>query len=142
MAACPPLDPAQTVIRFFRALDDRDNLLLTALMAGDGVWRRQGAELRNAADIEEAMAKRSPTMRIHHLLTNLFAEPHGMDEALVTGYMLVVRHDSGQLPSGSSPLSGVENIRTIRAKLRHQEDGWRVVELGNDYPTFAAKDPA
>ncbi len=137
MAACPPLDPAQTVIRFFRALDDRDNLLLTALMAGDGVWRRQGAELRNAADIEEAMAKRSPTMRIHHLLTNVFAEPHGMDEALVTAYMLVVRHDSGDRPTGPSPLKGVENIRTVRARLRHTDAGWRIVELGSDHPSFA-----
>lgn len=137
MAACAPLDPAQTVIRFFRALDDREYGALTALMAGDGVWRRQGAELRSAAEIEAAMAKRSPTMRIHHLLTNVFAEPHGAEEATVTAYMLVVRHDSGSKPSGPSPLQGFENIRTVRARLRHGEAGWRIVELGGEHPSFA-----
>ncbi len=88
-----PLDPAQTLIRFFRALDDRDEATLVRLLAPGGVWHRQGAELRSEADIAAAMAERSPTMRIHHLLTNVFAEAHGADEAVVTAYMLVVRHD-------------------------------------------------
>ena len=137
MAACAPLDAAQTVIRFFRALDDRDYGAMTALMAGDGVWHRRGAELRGAAQIEAAMAERSPTLRIHHLLTNIFAEPHGAEEARVTAYMLVIRHDSGAKPSGPAPLQGIENIRTVRARLRQGEEGWRIVELTSDHPSFA-----
>ncbi len=136
--AATPLDPAQTVIRFFRALDDREYSTLAALLAPDGVWHRQGAELRNEADILAAMAKRSPTMRIHHLLTNVFAEPRGADEAEVTGYMLVVRHDSGAEPTGPSPLQGIENIRTTRARLRQTPQGWRIVHLAGDAPSFAA----
>ena len=131
------IDPVQTVARFFRALDDRDYPTLAALLAEDGVWSRQGAELRNAADIDAAMAKRSPTMRIHHLLTNLYAEMAGEDEAEVTGYMLVVRHDSGQPPTGPSPLEGLESVRTTRARLRRTPAGWRIVHLGGDAPTFA-----
>ena len=130
-------DPVQTVVRFFRALDDREYRVLAGLLAQGGVWRRQGAELRSAADIEAAMAKRSPTMRIHHLLTNLYAAPHGDDEADVTGYMLVVRHDSGAAPDGPSPLHGVENIRTTRARLQRTSRGWRILELTGDAPTFA-----
>ena len=135
--AAPPLDPAQTVTRFFRALDDRDYGVLAALLATDGEWHRQGAVLRSEADILAAMAKRSPTLRIHHLLSNLFAEPHGEDEADVTGYMLVVRHDAKAEPTGPSPLSGIENIRTTRARLRQTADGWRIVRLGGDPPSFA-----
>ncbi len=131
-------DPAQTVARFFRALDDRDYATLGALLAKGGVWHRQGAELRSLADIEAAMAKRSPTMRIHHLLTNLFAEPRGEDEADVVGYMLVVRHDSGVAPAGPSPLQGLENIRTMRARLRNTSKGWRILHLAGDEPSFAA----
>jgi len=130
-------DPVQTVARFFRALDDRDYATLAALLAEGGVWSRQDAELRTEADIDAAMAKRSPTMRIHHLLTNLYAEPPGENEAVVTGYMLVVRHDSGQVPQGPSPLDGIENIRTTRARLRQTPAGWRIVELGGDAPAFA-----
>jgi hypothetical protein len=84
------------------------------------------------------MAKRSPTMRIHHLLTNLYAEPLGEDEAAVVGYMLVVRHDSGAVPAGPSPLQGIENIRTMRGLLRRTSDGWRIVHLAGDAPSFAA----
>ena len=131
-------DPAQTVIRFFRALDDRDYATLAHLLAPGGVWRRQGAELRSEADILAAMAKRSATLRIHHLLTNVFAVPHGPDEADVTGYMLVIRHDGGAEPAGPSPLTGIENVRTPRARLRRSRDGWRIVDLGGDPPTFAA----
>lgn len=134
--AAPP-DPAQTVIRFFRALDNREYGTLAALLAPDGVWQRQGAELRGEADILAAMGRRSPTLRIHHLLTNVFAEPHGEDEAEVTAYMLVVRHDSGAEPAGSSPLSGVESIRTTRARLRRTPQGWRILRLGGDPVSFA-----
>jgi hypothetical protein len=132
-------DPAQTVARFFRALDDRDYATLGGLLAEGGVWHRQGAELRSLADIEAAMAKRSPTMRIHHLLTNLYAEAIGDDEATVVGYMLVVRHDSGAVPAGPSPLQGIETIRTMRGRLRRSADGWRIVHLAGDAPSFAAE---
>ena len=137
MMPAAPLDPAQTVIRFFRALDDRDYATLAVLLAPDGVWHRQGTDLRSEADILAAMAKRSPTMRIHHLLTNVFAEPRGDGEAEVTAYMLVVRHDSGAEPAGPSPFPGIENIRTMRALLRQTPQGWRVVRLTGDAPSFA-----
>lgn len=130
------LDPAQTLIRFFRALDDRDEATLVRLLAPGGVWHRQGAELRSEADIRAAMAARSPTMRIHHLLTNVFAEAHGADEAEVTAYMLVVRHNSKTPPTGPSPLSGVENIRTMRARMRRTADGWRILRLSGDPASF------
>jgi hypothetical protein len=134
--AFPP-DPAQSVIRFFRALDDREYGTLAALLAPDGVWHRQGKALHNEAEILAAMASRSATMRIHHLLTNVFAEPHG-EEAEVTAYMLVVRHDSKAEPTGPSPLTGIENIRTIRGRLRQTPQGWRIVHLLGEDPSFAA----
>ncbi len=133
------MDPAQTVIRFFRALDDRDYATLAGLLAPDGEWHRQGAVLRNEADILAAMATRSATMRIHHLLTNVFAEPQSGDGAQVTAYMLVVRHDAKEAPSGASPLTGIENIRTTRARLRSAGEGWRIVHLAGEPPSFEAK---
>lgn len=133
----PPLDAAGTVIRFFRALDDRDYGMLASLLAPDGVWHRRGAELRNEAEILAAMANRSPTIRIHHLLTNLYAEAAGEGEAELCAYMLVISHDSGAEPAGPSPLSGIANIRTLRARLRETDQGWRIVRLANDPATFS-----
>ena len=131
------MDAAQTLIRFFRHLDDREYAALAALMLPDGEWHRQGAVLRGGAELQAALARRSPTMRIHHLLTNVFAEPDGTGAAEVTAYMLVVRHEPGAPLDGPAPLSGIENIRTVRGRLRKAEAGWRIERLGGDAPSFA-----
>ena len=131
------LGPVDTIMRFFRALDEREFALLAPMLAPDGIWTRQGTDLR-AADIEPAMADRSRTMRVHHLITNAYAEPGGDGEAEVCGYLLVVRHDSHVEPKGPSPLSGIDSIRTMRARLRQTAAGWRIVRLVNDAPSFVA----
>ncbi len=127
------------VVQFYRHLDDRNIGALTGLMLPDGVWHRQGAALSGAEAIAAALARRSPTMHIHHLLTNVFAVPAGSDEAEVTGYMLVVRHEPGGPLEGPAPLDGIENIRTIRATLRMTLEGWRIAHMQGDPPSFAAK---
>ena len=127
------------VMQFYRHLDDRDVAALTGLMLPDGVWHRQGAVLEGAEAIAAALARRSPTMRIHHLLTNAFAvltEPNGVE---VTAYMLVVRHEPGQSLDGPAPFNGIENIRTVRATLRHTPSGWRIASMRGDPPSFAAQ---
>ena len=127
-----------TVTKLYRRLDDRDYKGIAALFAPDGVWYRQGAALSNEAQILEAMGKRSPTLLIHHLLSNMFADIAADGSAQVTGYMLVVRHDNGSPIPGPAPYSGVENIRTIRAKLVPAEHGWRIQSADSDPISFAA----
>jgi ketosteroid isomerase-like protein len=128
-----------TVTRFYRHLDDRDYEEITALMAPDGVWHRQGSKLSSKAQILEAMNKRSSTLVIHHLLSNMFADLVADGTAQVTGYMLVVRYDSGTPMTGPAPLSGVDNIRTIRAMLVPTAKGWRIQSMISDPISFAAK---
>jgi hypothetical protein len=132
-------DAVYTVTRLYRHLDDRDYEGIAALMAPDGVWHRQGAQLTSKAQILEALSKRSSTLVIHHLLSNLFADLAADGTAQVTGYMLVVRHDSGTLITGPAPLSGVENIRTIHAKLVPTAEGWRIRSMTSDPISFAAQ---
>ncbi len=131
-------EAVQTVIRMYRRLDDRDYKGIAALMAPGGVWHRQGAKLASEAEILAAMAKRSPTLMIHHLLTNLFADIAADGTAMVTGYMLVVRYDSGTQPAGAAPYTGVENIRTIRVKLAPTGSGWAILDASSDAISFAA----
>ena len=126
------------VAQFYRHLDDRNVAALTALMLPDGVWHRQGAALVGEVAIAAALAARSPTMRIHHLLTNAFAVPTGADGAEFTAYMLVVRHEPGRPLEGPAQLSGIENIRTIRATLCHTAQGWQIASMQGDPPSFAA----
>ena len=131
-------EAVHTVIRLYRCLDDRDYKGIAALMAPGGIWHRQGAALSSEAEILAAMAKRSPTLVIHHLLSNLFADIGADGSAMVTGYMLVVRYDNGSPVTGAAPFSGVENIRTIRVKLTSTANGWRILNADSDPIRFAA----
>jgi hypothetical protein len=133
-----PAEAVHTVIRMYRRLDDRDYKGIAALMAPGGVWNRQGTALASEAEILAAMAKRSPTLMIHHLLSNMFADVAADGTAAVTGYMLVVRYDNGTPLTAAAPYTGVENIRTIRAKLTPTEAGWRILNADSDPITFAA----
>jgi hypothetical protein len=130
-------DAVYTVTRLYRHLDDRDYKGIEALMAPGGVWHRQGSQLSSEAQILEAMNKRSSTLVIHHLLSNMFADVAADGTAQVTGYMLVVRYDSGTQVTGPAPFSGIENIRTIRAKLVPTAEGWRIQILTSDPISFA-----
>lgn len=127
------------VTRFYRHLDERAGEALAALMLPGGVWHRQGEALSGAEAIAAALARRSPTMRIHHLLTNAFAVPDGNGGAEVTAYMLVVRHEPGGPLDGPAPLGGIETIRTVRATLRETPEGWRISSMRGDPPSFAAR---
>jgi len=129
--------PINTVTRFFRHLDDGAFDALIALMHPKGVWLRQGEALDSAQTILAAMARRSPTRRVHHLLTNLYVEDcdHGV---VVAGYMLGVQHDCGVPPTGPSPLQGIGSIRSFRAELRMTAQGWRIWRLESAPPSFVA----
>lgn len=128
-----------TVLAFFRNLDDNRYEALAARLAPDGIWHRQGKALQGREAVLQALALRSPTQRIHHLITNLLADGIGADRCEMRGYMLVVRHDDGQPIAGPAPLTGIENIRPIHASLARFGSDWLITRLGNDALTFAAQ---
>lgn len=126
------------VMAFFRDLDESDYASLAQRLAPDGVWHRQGKVLRGRDEVRQALALRSPTQRIHHLIVNLAADACEPRRCALRGYMLVVRHDSGAPLAGPAPLRGIENIRTTRVELERRDGQWLITLLRNDEPSFAA----
>ncbi len=126
-------EASQTLSRFFRCLDENNFPGLVALMAPGGVWHRQGEQLSGEASIMAAMGKRPPHRRVHHLLSNLIADVSG-NEATVTAYMFVVRHDGAV--QGPAPLTGLESVRTLRVRMTRTAAGWRIQDLGGDPVSF------
>jgi hypothetical protein len=126
----------ETVVRFYRHLDDRAYDKLVALLDEAGEWHRQGTALHGRVAVLNALSQRPATLRIHHLLTNLASEPAGGGELSVIAYMSVVRHDAGRPLAGAAPLDGIENLRTIRARLRATPAGWRITHLAHDDISF------
>jgi len=110
---------------------------LAGRMAADGVWHRQGKVLNGRGAVLEALSARSKTMRIHHLISNLFADQADENRCVMRGYMLVVRHEPGRRLEGPAPLSGIENIRTTHVELARVNGAWLIVQMRNDEPSFA-----
>lgn len=125
------------VMGFFRDLDDNAYDSLVSRMAPDAVWHRQGKVLTGREAVLQALSARSPTMRIHHLISNLFADSVEDSRCVMRGYMLVVRHDAGRVLEGPAPLSGIENIRTTHVELARVAGAWLIVRMRNDDPSFA-----
>jgi len=122
---------------FFRYLDDRQYDKLAALIAPQGIWRRQGKILTGPAQARAALATRSPTMRITHLITNLAGEMQDDRRCEVRGYMLIVRYDPGTAVVGPLPLKGVESIRDLRVNLERHDGQWLISELSVEDIIFA-----
>ena len=132
-----PAFPMQVVLRFYRAIDDRDYAGLVSLFAPDGVWLRQGTELRGEDEIMAALNQRSATLRVVHIITNLYEEFVDDGEVDVHGYMAVVLNDPKTPHEGPMPLAGIDSIRPTWARLRSTGEGWRIVRIGSGAPTFA-----
>lgn len=126
------------VMGFFRDLDDNDYESLVGRMLPDGVWHRQGKVLGGRDAVRAALALRSGTQRIHHLITNLFADAVDGARCSLRGYMLVVRHDEGKPLAGPAPLKGIENIRTTRVELAWRDGAWLIADMRNDEPSFSS----
>ncbi|MBI2317891.1 MAG: nuclear transport factor 2 family protein [Betaproteobacteria bacterium] len=129
----------KAVMAFFRCLDERDNAGLLARMHPEGVWLRQGKQLKGEEQILEALRARSETMRIHHVLTNVLVDVDiGSGRASLSGYLLVFRHDGGEKLVGPAPLKGPSAIHACNAELRHLAGDWRIFRLENS-ATFLAQ---
>ncbi|ARP79376.1 hypothetical protein CAL12_00095 [Bordetella genomosp. 8] len=125
------------VMGFFRDLDDKSYDSLVGRMTPDGIWHRQGKVLNGREDVMRAMSARSPTMRIHHLISNLYADRADERRCVMRGYMLVVRHEAGRPLQGPAPLDGIENIRTTHIELVRVDGAWLIAVMRNDEPSFA-----
>ena len=88
-------DCAQVLTRFFNYFDQWRYEDMADLFAEDGVWRRQGRALAGRAAILAALAERSTTQRVRHVVTNLQIDVVDPDTAASLLYVTAYRHDSG-----------------------------------------------
>ncbi len=125
------------VLAFYRDLDENRYQDLANRFAPDGVWHRQGKVLAGRQAVLDALASRSTTQRIHHLIVNLLADQLDDGRCLMRAYMLVVRHDSGKALQGPAPLTGIENIRTLHMELAYIDGAWLIRQMRGEDISFA-----
>jgi len=130
----------KAIVAFFRCLDECNYPGLLARMHPEGVWLRQGKQLKGERQIMEAMHARSETLRVCHILTNVTVDVHSESgRASLFGYLLVFRHDDGKKHKGPAPLGGPSSINACNAEFRPIDGDWRIFRIEN-IPTLMAQE--
>lgn len=113
------------VYRFFLGLDQRDNQSVAALMARDGVWHRQGAELVGPSAVMDALENRDPKRRTAHTVTNLWVETATPKAARVRYYL--VAYETTVDAQGHESALRMLGVRDGMDDLVLEDGNWRVL---------------
>jgi hypothetical protein len=97
-------------------------------MTPDASWHRQGKVLRGPAAVLEALGERPATMRIRHVITNLFIADAAEDSANTIAYMTAYRHDDGTERPMPRTIAGPFRVLLVKTRFRRQQDGWLIAE--------------
>ena len=116
----------RAIARFFLHLDLGEYRELSNMMADDGVWERQGKELRGPAMTMAAMQERPEGRTTLNVVTNFVVDVSGPDAASASFYMVAWRHDGDTRPQGAVPMELPRSAQIFRAKLGKVKGKWRI----------------
>lgn len=122
-------DVEKTALRFFLYLDSYRYDDLAGLFVPDGVWHRQGKELRGAKMLLDAMHARPPGTVTQHVATNILVDVLDADHAEATIYLTVYAHAGDASTTTPVPMSPPGQVGIYREKLARTADGWRIAEI-------------
>ena len=122
----------RVLIRLFQGLDTRDYEGVARCFTDDGLWLRQGKELRGPAEVLKALHLRTATIHVHHILGSIDVRLTGAAAAKCSAYMLVYRSDTGRPPQFPIHAAGPELVAACTADMRRVGEDWRVSRLAND----------
>jgi hypothetical protein len=119
----------QRTNRFFWCLDEFRYEELVSLMEPEATWHRQGKVLRGHAQVLAALSERPATMRIRHVITNLFVADATDDTADIVAYMTAYRHDDGTDRPMPRTIPGPFRVLLVKGKFRRTGGQWLIAEL-------------
>jgi SnoaL-like domain len=122
-------DCAQVLTRFFNYFDQWRYQDMADLFAQDGVWHRQGQALAGRSAILAALAERSTTQRVRHVVTNLQIDVLDPDTAASLLYVTGYRHDSGAKEAQPPRIRAPYLVLVVPGQLRRTEAGWKIVRM-------------
>jgi ketosteroid isomerase-like protein len=129
------IEATRVLQRFFHNLDNRNYDALAALMAGDGVWHRQGKALRGPAGVLEAMAARPKDATTRHIITNLVVDAIDANHVEAAFYMTVFGRSGPAVAGETAPVELPLTVAACQEKLVLTDAGWRIAEITSQ-PTF------
>lgn len=121
--------PVEVLHRFYYWLDERRYEDMATLMCEEGVWLRQGRELRGPRQLLEALRLRAGTVRVRHVMTNGFAQLDSHGVAWVQLYQTVYKH-AGCAADAVPTIPGPTSVSAVTARLHRSSEGaWRIAHL-------------
>ena len=119
---------AHLLVAFGQFRDDRDSDGAASVMAPDGVWDRDGTELKGPEQVRKAVDQLRHETVLRHVLTNVLVDVIDSTHAKARAYYTVFRHDG---PAGTAlplprPLSGPTRMGDYEAKFVKLPEGWRI----------------
>ncbi len=128
----------KVLISHWAALDAAVYPAVAAGFAEDGVWHRQGKELKGPAMVSQAMAERAKGARTRHVITNLLSIVKSETEVETEFYMTVFSHHAETETPLPVPMNLPNTVGLAHAKMRRDGGRWKIVYL-KSAPTFQHK---
>ena len=117
------------LIGLFAGLDSNQFETVATSFAADGVWHRQGKQLKGPPMVREAMTERNKGARTRHVVTNIVTTVKGDSEADISFYMTVFSHLGEAEAPPPAPMNLPNTVGLSRATLRRESGQWKIAEL-------------
>jgi hypothetical protein len=131
-------DCQEAMTTFYRGLDERNFDGLLSVMHPEGVWDREGTLLKNEGEIRAAMAVRSKTMVIFHVLSTFQVTVRDQQSAELFAYMVCFGSDTGQPPVFPIAINAPRSVYICRGEFRRHHDRWLILKNWTEGPFFIA----
>jgi hypothetical protein len=119
----------RALIAHWAALDSGNFEAVASGLADDGVWHRQGKELKGPPMVRDAMAERSKGARTRHLVSNILATVKSESEVEIDFYMTVFSHNGEADAPPPAPMNVPNSVGLSQAKLRRVGTAWKITFL-------------
>jgi hypothetical protein len=123
------------IYEFFYCLDERQYRQLSDMFSTDGVWHRQGKELRGPDAVMDAMKQRPAGFTTRHLITNVIVDIADAEAASARFYMTVFVHEGTEAPKAAVPMAVPMHVSSFEQKFVNRDGQWLINGL-NGVATF------
>ena len=118
------VDCQQAVHYFYLSLDACDFKAVANLIASDGIWYRQGKELKGPTEVLQALNERPKGRVTAHMVQNLVVNVCNENQASASYMCLVYRCDLKQPSTDPAPMQPLSILRYEDTFVRAHSEQW------------------
>ncbi len=116
----------RALITHWAVLDSSNFEAVTTGFAEDGVWHRQGKELKGPDMVRAAMAERSKGARTRHVVSNMLTTLKSETDAEIDFYMTVFSYSGEADAPLPAPMNVPNSVGLSHAALRRDGAEWKI----------------